>query len=51
MTSEDEQLEGPIPALPVGQSMWTPAIVWTVSPGDEVVYWLRITVDGPIGTD
>jgi len=49
-SSGDEELGGPTPSLPVGQSKWNPAIHWVVSPNDAVAYRIKIIVEGPVGT-
>ncbi len=50
-SSNNEILDGPHPAFPVGKSEWYPVFEWLVSPYDHVTYMLQIFVEGPIGTN
>ena len=50
-TSENEELHGPTPAFPIGQSWWQANIRWKVTPADKVHYQIKIQVEGPIGTN
>jgi hypothetical protein len=47
LPTSNEVITGPTPPLPVGQSSWSPKFDWEVSPGDEVIYEVEITVTGP----
>jgi hypothetical protein len=49
-SSGNEELDGPYPSFPEGESNWSPKINWVVSPDDRVNYQLKIIVEGPLGT-